>query len=127
MGSSVRYLVISLGGILGANARYLLANWIAARYGTSFPYGTMVINVSGSFVIGFFLVLVSERFVVHPNWRLFFAVGFLGAYTTFSTFSFENIMLIQDGCCWLALANIVGSVVLGLVAVLTGMALARLF
>jgi CrcB protein len=83
----VSYLVISLGGILGANARYLLGNWIAARYGTSFPYGTMVINVSGSFVIGFFLVLLTERFVVHPNWRrLFFAVGFLGAYTTFSTF-----------------------------------------
>jgi CrcB protein len=124
---SVRYLVISLGGILGANARYLLGNWIAARYGTSFPYGTMVINVSGSFVIGFFLVLITERFVVHPNWRLFFAVGFLGAYTTFSTFSFESAALMQDGSWWLALTNMIGSVVLGLVAVLTGMALARLF
>ena len=123
----VRYLVISLGGVLGANARYLLGNWVAARYGTSFPYGTMLINVSGSFVIGFFLVLITERFVVHPNWRLFFAVGFLGAYTTFSTFSFESITLIQGGSWLLGLANIVGSVVLGLVAVLTGMALARLF
>ena len=65
----MRYLVISLGGVLGANARYLLGNWVAARYGTSFPYGTMLINVSGSFVIGFFLVLITERFVVHPNWR----------------------------------------------------------
>jgi len=119
--------VISLGGVLGANARYLLGNWVAARYGTSFPYGTMLINVSGSFVIGFFLVLITERFVVHPNWRLFFAVGFLGAYTTFSTFSFESITLIQGGSWLLGLANIIGSVVLGLVAVLTGMALARLF
>lgn len=124
---SVRYLVISLGGVLGANARYLLGNWITARYGTSFPYGTMVINVSGSFVIGFFLVLITERFVVHPNWQLFFAVGFLGAYTTFSTFSFESAALIQDGSWLLALANMIGSVVLGLVAVLAGMALARLF
>jgi fluoride exporter len=123
----VRYLVISLGGVLGANARYLLGNWVAARYGTSFPYGTMLINVSGSFIIGFFLVLTTERFVVHPNWRLFFAVGFLGAYTTFSTFSFETATLIQDGSWWLGLANIFWSVVLGLVAVLAGMALGRLF
>jgi CrcB protein len=123
----VRYLVISLGGILGANARYLLGNWIAARYGASFPYGTMVINVSGSFVIGFFLVLTTERFVVHPNWRLFFAVGFLGAYTTFSTFSFETATLFQNGSWSLGLANVFWSVVLGLVAVLAGMALGRLF
>ena len=123
----MRYLVISLGGVLGANARYLLGNWVAARYGTSFPYGTMLINVSGSFVIGFFLVLITERFVVHPNWRLFFAVGFLGAYTTFSTFSFESVALIQGGSWLLSLANMVGSVALGLVAVLAGMALARLF
>jgi CrcB protein len=122
----VRYLVISLGGVLGANARYLLGNWIAARYGTGFPYGTMVINVSGSFVMGFFVVLVTERCVVHPNWWLFFAVGFLGAYTTFSTFSFESVALIQGGAWGLALANMIGSVVLGLVAVLAGMALARL-
>jgi len=124
---SVSYLVISLGGILGANARYLLGNWIMARYSPSFPYGTLVINVSGSFIIGFFLVLSTERFVVHPNWRLFFVVGFLGAYTTFSTFSFETAVLMQDGAWWLGLANILGSVVLGMAAVLAGMALARLF
>jgi CrcB protein len=123
----VRYLVIGLGGFLGANARYLLGTWVAERYGTSFPYGTLVINVSGSFVIGFFLVLISERFVLHPNWRFFFAVGFLGAYTTFSTFSFESLTLLQDGAWWLGLANMVGSVVLGLMAALTGMVVARLF
>jgi CrcB protein len=122
----VQYLVISLGGILGANARYLLGTWIAQRYGTSFPYGTLVINISGSFVIGLFLTLISERFVVHPNWRLFFAVGFLGAYTTFSTFSYESVVLIQNGSWWLGLVNMVGSVVLGPVAVVLGMAVARL-
>jgi CrcB protein len=123
----VKYLLVGIGGFLGANARYLLGSWIAQRYGTSFPYGTLVINVSGSFIIGFFLVLISERFVLHPNWRLFFAVGFLGAYTTFSTFSFESLALIQGGSWLLGLANVIGSVLLGLVAALIGMAVARLF
>ncbi len=120
------YLIIGIGGFLGANARYLLGGWIAERYGTSFPYGTMVINVSGSFVIGFFLVLISDRFIIHPNWRLFFAIGFLGAYTTFSTFSFETFALIQQRSFFLAVANMAGSVVLGQLAVVAGMILARL-
>ena len=123
----MRYLVIGLGGFLGANARYLLGTWIMVRYGTGFPYGTLVINVTGSFIIGFFLVLISERLALHPNWQFFFAVGFLGAYTTFSTFSFESITLLQEGAWGLGLANMVGSVVLGLLAALAGMAVARLF
>jgi CrcB protein len=122
----VTYLLIGIGGFLGCNARYLLGGWIAERYGTSFPYGTMVINVSGSFIIGFFLVLISERFIVHPNWRLFLAIGFLGGYTTFSTFSFETFSLIQERSFCLALANVVGSIVLGQISVLVGMILARL-
>jgi CrcB protein len=120
------YLLIGIGGFLGCNARYLLGDWIAEHYGTSFPYGTMVINVSGSCAIGFFLVLISERFIVHPNWRFFFAVGFLGGYTTFSTFSFETFELMQQRSFFLALANIVGSDVLGQLAVVVGMRLARL-
>jgi CrcB protein len=122
----VTYLLIGIGGFLGCNARYLVGGWIAGRYGISFPYGTMVINVSGSFIIGFFLVLISERFIVHPNWRLFMVIGFLGGYTTFSTFSFETFVLIQQRSFFLALANTVGSVVLGQIAVLVGMILARL-
>jgi CrcB protein len=121
-----RYLIVGLGGFLGANARYVLGGWIAERFGTSFPYGTLVINVTGSFLIGFFLALITDRFVVHPNWRLFFAIGFLGAYTTFSTFSFESIALFRDGSWLLGVANLAGSVLLGLIAVVTGAALARL-
>jgi len=122
----VTYLIIGIGGFLGANARYLLGGWIAERYGTSFPYGTLAINVSGSFVIGFFLMLISERFIIHPNWRLFFAIGFLGAYTTFSTFSFETFALLQQRSFFLAVANMAGSVVFGQLAVVAGMLLARL-
>jgi CrcB protein len=120
------YLVVGLGGFLGANARYLVAEWIGGRYGTSFPYGTLVINVSGSFVIGLFLVYITERLRVDSHWRLFFSVGFLGAYTTFSTFSFESLVLLQQGFWGLGLVNILGSVLLGLLATLAGMALARL-
>ena len=108
LGDGVTYLLIGIGGFLGANARYLIAGWIAERYGTSFPYGTLVINVSGSFPIGFFLALTTERIPAHPNWRLFWAIGFLGAYTTFSTFSFETFALVQEGSYLLALANIEG-------------------
>src|SRR5687768_414186 len=78
-------LAVSLGGILGANARYLVGVYVAERFGTAFPYGTLLINISGSLAIGFFLTLATERFQVDPLWRLFFATGFLGAYTTFSS------------------------------------------
>jgi fluoride exporter len=122
----VTYLLIGIGGFLGANARYLVGGWIAERFGTTFPYGTLIINVSGSFMLGFFLVFISERVFVHPNWRLFFAIGFLGAYTTFSTFSFESLALIEERAYLLAMANMVGSVILGLTAALGGMIVARL-
>ncbi|GIW09090.1 MAG: hypothetical protein KatS3mg061_0147 [Dehalococcoidia bacterium] len=122
----MRYLLVGLGGFLGANARYLLGGWVAERFGTTFPYGTLVINVTGSLLLGFFLTLTTERFVADPGWRLFFAIGFLGAYTTFSTFSFESVVLLQEHAWWLALANVFGSTLLGLAAVLLGIALARL-
>jgi CrcB protein len=123
---SMAYLLIGIGGFLGANARYLVAEWITARLGPTFPFGTFVINISGSFVLGFFLIFISERLLIHPNWRLFFAIGFLGAYTTFSTFSFENFALIQERSYLLAGANMLGSVLLGLAAVVAGIIVARL-
>jgi fluoride exporter len=123
----VTYLLIGIGGFLGANARYLVAGWIAERCGAAFPYGTLVINVSGSFLLGLFLELVTDRFIIHPYWRPFFAVGFLGGYTTFSAFSFESFSLLLERSFLLAAANMAGSVLLGQLAVLAGMMVARLF
>lgn len=120
----VAVLWVGLGGFLGANARYLLSGWIAARYGTLFPLGTFVINVTGSFILGLFLTLAQERVLIHPNIRLMFAVGFVGAYTTFSTFEYESLRLIQDGEFFWAILNIFGSVLTGGVAALAGVLLA---
>ena len=122
----MEYLVIGIGGFLGANARYLVAGWAAQRFGTTFPYGTFIINVSGSFILGLFLVFVQERTFIHPNYRLFFAVGFLGAYTTFSTFTYESLRLVQDGSILLGLTNIFASVVIGLLGVVLGVVLGGL-
>ena len=120
MQSVLAILAISLGGILGANARYFISLYIAERLGTAFPYGTFVINVSGSLVIGFFLTLITERFAVDPLWRLFFATGFLGAYTTFSTYSYESAQLMRDGTYSLAFLYLFGSVLAGMLGVFAG-------
>jgi fluoride exporter len=117
-------LWVGVGGFLGANARYLLGGWIASRYGTLFPLGTFVINITGSFILGFFLTLAQERLIVNPNARLFFAVGFVGAYTTFSTFEYESIRLLQNRELFFGLVNVVGSILTGALAVLGGIALA---
>ena len=113
-------LAISLGAILGANARYFISLYVAERLGTAFPYGTFFINVSGSLVIGFFLTLLTERFSVDPLWRLFFATGFLGAYTTFSTYSYESAQLLREGAYGLACLYLFGSVLAGMVGVFAG-------
>lgn len=116
-------LWVGLGGFLGAIARYLLSGWVAARWGAIFPWGTFVINISGSFILGFFLAFAQDRPWLHPQARLLFAVGIVGAYTTFSTYTYESIRLMMDGQFALAAFNIVGSVVVGLVAVFAGVAL----
>ena len=87
---------VGLGGFLGANARYLLGGFISQRWGTVFPLGTFVINVTGSFILGFFLAYAQDRPWLEPSARLTFAVGFVGAYTTFSTFEYETMRLIQQ-------------------------------
>ena len=118
-------LWVGLGGFLGANARYLLGGWIANRLGAGFPYGTYVINVSGSFILGFFLAFAQDRVWVAPSARLLFAVGFVGAYTTFSTFEYESMRLFQDEELLLGAVYLIGSVVSGAAAVIAGIALGR--
>ena len=116
-------LWVGLGGFFGTIARYLLSGWVAVRWGAIFPWGTFVINISGSFVLGFFLAFAQDRPWVHSGARLMFAVGFVGAYTTFSTYTYESFRLMTEGQFALAAFNIVGSVVVGLVAVFAGVAL----
>lgn len=116
-------LWVGLGGFVGANARYLLGGWVASRFGAAFPYGTYVINVTGSFILGFFLAFAEDRAWVAPSFRLLFAVGFVGAYTTFSTFEYESIRLLQERELLLAGLYMIGSVLTGGIAVVLGMAL----
>ncbi len=120
-----KFLLISAGAILGANARYWLGAWAAQKWGSAFPFGTLIINLSGSLILGFFMTLATERLLLDPRWRLLVAVGFLGAYTTFSTYTLESFNLISSGQ-WLAgLANLLGSSVLGLLAVGAGIFLGK--
>ncbi len=114
-----RFLLISLGAVLGANLRYWVSDWANQRWETQFPLGTLIVNLIGCFVLSFFMSITAERFIIDPRLRLFFTVGFLGAFTTFSTYSFESVNLISNGQIWLGLANLFGSAVLGgLMAVL---------
>lgn len=113
-------LSVALGGAIGSVARYLVGGWFAARFGASFPYGTFVINVTGSFIIGMFLAFAQERVWLSPYWRLFFAVGVVGGYTTFSTFEYESVRLLQDGEMLLGALYLVGSVMIGAVSAVAG-------
>jgi CrcB protein len=114
---------VGLGGFLGANARYLLGGFISERWGATFPFGTFVINITGSFILGFFMAYAQDRPWVAPAARLMFAVGFVGAYTTFSTFEYETMRLIQERELVLAAWNVFGSLLSGAVAVFAGLVL----
>jgi CrcB protein len=118
-----KYLAVAAGGALGAVARYFLGGTILSRVASPFPTATFVINVTGSFILGFFLTLVTERAQFSPHVRLAVAVGFVGAYTTFSTFEYETLRLTEEGRMMLALLNVILSVVVGFAAVWGGMAL----
>jgi fluoride exporter len=120
-----KFLYISAGAILGANARYWLGDWAAQKWGASFPIGTLIINLTGSLLLGFFITLATERFVLDPRWRLLVAVGFLGAYTTFSTYTYESFNLIFKGQWLPGLINLFGSSLLGITAVGIGVYLGK--
>src|SRR3982074_2020856 len=118
------YLWIALGAVVGASARYFLSTLIARDF-SAFPYGTLLINITGSLVLGFFLVFSTERALLDLRWRLLVAVGFCGSYTTFSSYAFESFALMEQGQWLLTGINIVASNALCLAAVLGGAALAR--
>jgi CrcB protein len=119
------FLLISLGAILGANLRYGISVWAAERLGPSFPYGNLIINLTGSFILGFFITLATERLLLDPRLRILFAIGFLGSYTTFSSYTFESLSLIMENQWLLGLLNLFGSAFLGGVAVFLGIVAAR--
>jgi len=119
------FLLISIGAILGANLRYWVGGWAAGRFGTSFPYGNLIINLTGSFILGLFMTLSVDRFLFDPRWRILVAIGFLGSYTTFSSYTFESMSLILDNQWLPGLANLFGGAFLGGLAVFFGILLAR--
>jgi CrcB protein len=118
-------LAISLGAIAGANARYFLSRYAARVLQPVFPYGTLIINVVGSLIVGFFLIWTSERVLVDPRWRLLIVVGFCGAFTTFSSYAFETMAYFEQGQWLLVTTNVLSNNLLCLTAALAGMALAR--
>src|SRR5210317_2619783 len=109
----MKYLIfIALGGASGAVSRHLLANWVHTLWEGKLPMGTLLVNMIGSFAIGIVYVLIVEKELIHPDWRGVLMVGFLGAFTTFSTFSLETINLLEAGHAVHALAYMLGSAVL---------------
>ena len=120
-----RYLLVMLGAAAGGAARYAIGTAVMQRFGIRFPLGTFVVNVSGCFLIGVLMTLLTERWTAYPQWRLLLVVGVLGGYTTFSSFAWETYQSVRDSSPVIGLANILGSVTLGYAAVWCGALLAR--
>ncbi|HEY6337202.1 MAG TPA: fluoride efflux transporter CrcB [Candidatus Sulfotelmatobacter sp.] len=119
------FLAISVAAIVGANLRYLLSRLAAREFGLLFPYGTLAINIVGSFIVGFFVIWTTERVLVDPRWRLLVVIGFCGSFTTFSSYAFETMAYFEQGQWALMLANVLSNNILCLGGALAGMALAR--
>jgi CrcB protein len=120
-----RYLLIALGGALGSIARYWVGSTIGGRLGIRFPYGTLFVNITACAIIGFVLTWFGERAELNPAWRFLFAVGFIGAYSTFSTYEWETLSTLRSGAFSMAALYALGSVVIGLAATWCGAALAE--
>lgn len=118
-------LAITLGGALGALSRYGLGLWISAKWNQGFPLHTFIINISGAFLLGFLNIIFLERLTLGPIWRLGIGVGFLGAYTTFSTFGYEVFMLLEEGSYWTAGLYTTLSILVGFTGVALGIGFAR--
>ena len=120
-----KYLLIGIGGALGTIARYWVGSTIGSRMGIKFPYGTLVVNITACLVLGFTLTYMGKRADLNPAWRFLLPVGFIGAYSTFSTYEWETLSTIRSGAFALAALYAVGSLVVGLAAVWCGAALAE--
>ena len=121
----LKYFMVGVGGCLGSILRFWLGSYIGGRLGSRFPYGTFVINVTGSFLIGLVLTILAERTQWSPIWRYLIPIGFIGGYTTFSTFEYETLRLVQDGQMMTAMLNVVMSVIVGFAGVWAGMVAGR--
>jgi fluoride exporter len=119
------FLAISVAAIVGANLRYLLSRIAARQLGPVFPYGTLFINVVGSFIVGWFIIWTTERVLIDPRWRLLVVIGFCGSFTTFSSYAFETMAYFEQGQWGLMFVNILSNNILCLGSALAGMALAR--
>jgi fluoride exporter len=120
-----RFLAVATGGALGAVSRYGVALFVATFWKRDFPLATFLINISGSFILGFFSTFAAEKMPIDPLWRLLVATGFVGAYTTFSTFEYETQRLTESGALWWGAVNVIASVMAGYAAVQLGVVLAR--
>jgi fluoride exporter len=120
-----KYLMVGIGGALGSILRFWVGGYVSNRLGVRFPYGTFLINCTGSFLIGFVVTLLAERTHWSPNWRYLIPIGFIGGYTTFSTFELETFRNFQDGEILIASLNVALSVVIGFASVWLGVIAGR--
>ena len=120
-----KYLLIAIGGALGSVARYWVGSTVGSRMGFKFPYGTLLVNLTACLIIGFSITLLERRADLNPAWRFLFPIGFIGAYSTFSTFEWETLAELRSGAFLMAALYAGGSMILGLVAVWGGVALAE--
>jgi crcB protein len=121
-----KYLVIAVGGSIGAILRYLTGEYSARLFGTWLPYGTLIVNVVGSFILSFFMILFLEKLSLDPLWRLFVAVGFCGSYTTLSSITYETLSIVMDGDYVRALLNVALNFGLSFLSAFAGIVLARM-
>ena len=119
------FLAISVAAIVGANLRFVISRLAAREFGPVFPAGTLIINIVGSFIIGFFIIWTTERVLLDPRWRLLVVVGFCGSFTTFSSYAFETMAYFEQGQWGLMVTNILSNNLLCLGGALAGMAVAR--